>query len=71
MIQTSSARALGWGMALFLPGVVVAVFFFVSGLPSVGFLGSFVAIAGWICLTLGVTDLASKTDALYERNGPV
>jgi hypothetical protein len=58
-------------MALFLPGVVVAVVFFVSGLPAVGFLGSFVAIAGWVCLALGVTDLASKADALYERNGPV
>ena len=66
MIQTSSARALGWGMALFLPGAVAAVFFFVTGLPAVGVLGSLVATAGWICLSLGITDLASKTDAIYE-----
>ena len=65
-MYTSSARALGWGMALFLPGAVVALFFFVTGLYSVGVLGGLVAIAGWISLSLGVTDLASKTDTLYE-----
>ena len=66
MIRTSSSKALGWGMALFPSGAIVALFFFVAGLPTVGLLGGLVAIAGWVCLSVGVTDLASKADALYQ-----
>jgi hypothetical protein len=66
--EASSAKALGWGMALFLPGVAVAIFFYFLGLWSVAILASLVAVAGWLALASGATTLATKIDELHRRH---
>lgn len=64
-VGLSSSRMLGWGMFMGFLGALVAGVSIAAHAAAVSVLAAIAALAGWICVAVGVTRLAAKADSAY------